>query len=237
MVHQYGYNRTDEPTHILRPHPQPQSSISMVSSPSRQPAFQHRQASASSVYPPVLEEPDDFDDDTSAATAPIEQIRHVSYNDPYDRARSAVSSSTSSRGDPNLFHMSTSVDPSKSKKSRSGSKDDSTSSGSGSRDKDVRGGSRRGTKDYPHLSKREAGLEREERRALVGDDSEERFPQDSESDTEGRGSYEEPKSAITDESVGHVFKAVKRSLPEYSDNPPVPSRAGYDSPKTPRGPR
>ena len=238
MVHQYGYNRTDEPTHMLRPHPQPQSSISMVSSPSRQPAYQSRQASANSVYPPVLEEPEDNDDPTSAASAPMEKVRHVSYLDPYERPKSAVPASTSSRGHPSLFHISTSADPSTFRKSRSHSKGESPSSRSRSKDKEIRGSSRRGTKDYPHLSKREAGVEKEERRALVRDDGDERFAQDSGSDTEGRASYDEPKSAITDESMGDIFKAVKRSVPEYSDIPPVPSRAGgYDSPTTPRGPR
>ena len=260
-MHQYGYKRSDEPTHMIRPHPQPYSAppmpVSMGSAAPQMPSFQYRQASASSIYPPVMESPDEYDEDGNerdVVSAPVTYRDHGDYPDPYARPHSARpqvqphQDQPSRHGIANMLHLSTSTDPSRKSQSQHSSKSQSSSKKASSRSKeDVRGGARRGTKDYPHLSKREAGVEREERRGLVRDESDERLNMDrgreSDSDasnTETEEHYDEPKSAVTDESMGHVFKAVRKAAPLI---PPMPtsmpldmglSGSEYDSQRTPR---
>lgn len=229
VVHQYGYKRSDEPTHMVRPHPQPHSAppmpVSMGSAAPQMPSFQYRQASASSVYPPVMESPDEYDEDGAerdVGSAPVAYRDYADYPDPYAHPHPAQPQGqhgqSSRHGIANMLHLSTSNDPSRKSQSQHSSKSPSSSKKVSSKSKeDVRGGARRGTKDYPHLSKREAGVEREERRGLVRDESDERLDMDrgreSDSDasvTETEEHYDEPKSAVTDESMGHVFKATRQ---------------------------
>ena len=103
-----------------------------------------------------------------------------------------------------MFHFSTSADPSKHQ---------------------VRGGAHRGTKDYPHLKTKDLAVEElQERKALVGD-----------SPTDVRESLEEePMSAVTDESVGHVFQALVRPAPVSLERPlPNHERDGQITPRVP----
>jgi hypothetical protein len=165
------------------------------------------------VYPPVPEESEE------PYTAPMEK---TSYLDPYaqndnDRlvaSPSAISTRSGHGGKlANMFHFSTSADPSK--------------------HHEVRGGGHRGTKDYPHLRTRDFATEQQERAGLVDSDA---ADEDS-----GRPSFEdEPRSAITDESMGHVLLAERRPAPAEVDRPPIiheeDERMGAKR-GSPRGPR
>jgi hypothetical protein len=111
----------------------------------------------------------------------------------------------------NMFHFSPSHDPSK---------------------QEVRGGAHRGMEDYPRLKTRDHATEHEERAGLVGTDE---GHASRESIDEGRReSYEdEPRSAVTDESFGHVLHATRRSGPTITTRPPTDYED--DDGPTPRG--
>ena len=189
VVHQYGYGRGDEAVHGFRQHPH-------LLPPMSNSATGRRSASnsISSIYPPVVESPDEYAD---LATPPLD--KRGRYLDPYNapgpsnlskKPPRSRSNSPGPSGLPstsklaNMFHFSTSADPSKHQ---------------------VRGGAHRGTKDYPQLKTKDlAPEEMQERRGLVSD---------SPTDVRESTSYDdEPQSAVTDESMGHVFKATVRPL-------------------------
>jgi hypothetical protein len=131
-----------------------------------------------------------------------------SYPDPYNNlqplperprleTKASTSSTGSARGFGGIFHFSHSADPSKAAPTPAVG--------------DIRGGAHRGTKDYPHLSKKEKAVEREERRGLVVD-TDKGYEEDG--DLGGRASYEEeePRSAVTEESLGHIMSAQRMPL-------------------------
>lgn len=216
MVHQYGYGREDDATHHYRQHPHSAPPLGAM-------PMAKRQGSMGSVYPPVMEENEE------PFSAPMEK---ANYLDPYSQPDSgrlsknpSNISTRSGHGGPNrfanMFHFSSSADPSK---------------------QEVRGGSHRGTKDYPHLQTRDFAMEHEERAALVDTDGP-RYGRNNDSDDEDEGkrrSYEEePRSAVTDESMGHVFLAEVRPAPIAKGRPSTVFEDGERTPTrgSPKGPR
>lgn len=205
-MHQYGYGKDDDAYHHYRQHPHSAPPLSHTLSQSRSvpSIITTRQPSTGSTYPPVMEEPED-DEDLGGG---YRSSREKGYLDPYSQASGKYTyqsdnvpssgildqqgrrPSRSGGGTlSNLFNFSQSADPSKQTSSH-------------------------GKRDHPHISRRDYALEHEEREALVspimyGD---EKFGDDRHSE-EGRESYEEPRSAVTDESVGHVFRAERRAAP------------------------
>jgi len=214
VVHEYGYGRNAEAVHHYRqnPHSAPPMSVTNARSPRK--GNRSASTSVSSVYPPVVETPDEYAD---ASTPPLD--KRGKYLDAYDRPGPSNLSQNPPHSAPhhpglprapssgklaNMFHFSTSADPSKHQ---------------------VRGGAHRGTKDYPHLKTKDLAVEElQERKALVGD-----------SPTDVRESLEEePMSAVTDESVGHVFQALVRPAPVSLERPlPNHERDGQITPRVP----
>jgi hypothetical protein len=238
VVHQYGYGREDDSTHHYRTHGNSAPPLFHLNA-GKVPGMGKRQASSSSVYPPLVEEPEEMGEVQSAPAGP-------GYLDPYghpgkgrlSRNPSKVSdhapqaSPTAAGRLANMFHF--------------GSADSSRY--------EVRGGTHRGTKDYPHLRTKDIAVEREERAALVdretdGDDDGEdgtlrsthRRSNSEAQDGEDAREYDEPRSAVTDESFGHVLQAerIPAPSPVITMRPPVELE---DDQKTlrggsPRGPR
>jgi hypothetical protein len=208
VVHQYGYGRGDDATHEHRQHPRPKMSF-------------RQSSSGSQTYPPVMEENEEdqekneYEYGLPPHPAPLKNRPSVQkyYSDPYAQSPNArpklessdsKSSTHSLKGFGGIFNFSHSADP-----SRAGMTSP-ISAGQG----DARGGAHRGTKDYPHLPKREKDVEREERRGLVldtdGHDEGEDGGDGEGGDISGRMSYdEEPRSAVTEESIGHVMRAER----------------------------
>lgn len=167
MVHQYGYG--DQPsTHVTRPHAPPISR--------NQSSF-----SGSNVYPPVREEDDDDEKPISPtstdATHAHASILTASYVDPYKQEPlptppqigTTPTSPSARSGLSGIFSSFSSAGP-------------DLTLGKGRND--ARGGAHRGTKDYPHLPKQDADVERDQRKGLfAGDD--ESYPE------EGYGDLEE----------------------------------------------
>lgn len=198
-MHQYGYGRDHDATHHTRPHSQsapPQLNLNALKPPS----MGSRQASSTSVYPPVVEEPEEME---------YEESMEKRYRDPYTRSSSSKSvngppklpalPTTSGHKFSNMFHLSTSENPAK---------------------YEVRGGGHRGTKDYPHLKASESHTEMEERESLVEKEGEKEWDSVGHSpihqshyrQTEDSDDDEGPKSAVTDESFGHVLRVERRPV-------------------------
>lgn len=185
----------------------------MVTNAMRSPGMGNRQGSTSSVYPPVLEEPE--------TDEPEEMEKPRSYLDPYTQTSSTQLSKNPSKHATspghggkfaNMFHFSSSHDPSK---------------------QDVRGGAHRGMEDYPRLRTRDYATEHEERAGLVGS-GRGHAAQESIDEDQQRQSYEdEPRSAVTDESFGHVLQATRRPGPVITTRPPTDYEE--DGGATPRG--
>ena len=241
VVHQYGYGRHEEPNHSVRPHAQHQNSnvntASLASGPAGQPAFlTNRQASANSIYPPVMEEPEEEEDVRDIGSAQMRKADARSgYTDHYPQThrsetpKTTDSKTTGIRGPRDLPRDQSAHDDSRtSRMSRSSKRSDGGHSKS----------SRKSRRDYPQSSKRDAA-DREERRALVDREEPEEYldeqdRQRSDSDASGTSraeSYEEPRSAVTDESMGHVFVAERRLAGSSGPGgraegiPPLPSSA------------
>jgi hypothetical protein len=219
VVHQYGYGRDDDATHEHRAHPPPRL---------------RQQASSSSASYPVIEETEDelnrndyaYDRPQPPSKSPTIGGHYV---DPYSNLQPARprlessdsrSSASSLKGFAGMFNFSHSADPSKA-------------------GVDTRGGAHRGTRDYPHLSKKDKAVEKEERRGLVVD-TDGHGEEGEEGDLAGRGSREEePRSAVTEESLGHVMRAerwtpLRAAAGNSSEGRSISS--GIGGPRGPRGP-
>ena len=170
------------------------------------------------AYPPSTWDIPEEDEDVKVMSASIEKSgRH--YHDPYPapqsaRAMSPRSPSTGRQVFNNLFHFGHSADPSRQSS------------------KDVRSGSNRGGKDYPHVPKKNYAMEREERAALVRDDEDGYKSEDEDKkglydeDLKKDSFEEEPKSAVTEESMGHVHFAERRPAPSAPPSPVMEERRG-----------
>jgi hypothetical protein len=152
MVHQYGYG-DQAPTHVARPHAPPISRM-------------HSSYSGSNVYPPVREEEEDDEKPISPtstdATHAHASILTAAYVDPYKQPL------------PTPPHIGTTPTSPSARSGLSGLFSTFSSAGPdltlGKGKNDTRGGTHRGTKDYPHLPKEDADVERDQRKGLFAED-------------------------------------------------------------------
>lgn len=185
VVHQYGYTTHDghtDATHFSRPH---QNSIPFRNT--LPPPIRQMSGEGHTVYPLREEDENPVFASKSLVTTPTEYTEKTlrdfppnsaplektkPYFDPYAHERPSMVRDGSKTGLSSIFQFASG--PDLSLKSRDKSRDREMTSS------DTRGGAHRGTKDYPHLPKKEAQVEREERTALVSpnldEDSDEAEP-------------------------------------------------------------
>lgn len=191
MIHQYDYGAQGGGQHTLRPH-----APTLLQVPSRK---------SSGLYPPVVEEDEEDEKPISPSTTDATHAHAsiqtaTSYNDPYRQPQSISApfvtspSSASSRSGLSGIFSGFSNNPDLSL---------------GRQKSDIRGGGHRGVKDYPHLPKEDADMERDQRRGLVSH----------EDDVEMEEGYRDPE----DGDMGD--KRWQRSSGDVRRLPDLPGRS------------
>lgn len=154
----------------------------------------------SSLYPPVAEEDEEDEKPISPTTTDATHVHAsiqtaASYNDPYRQPQSFSApfvdspSSASTRSGISGFFSGFANNP------------DLTL---GRQKSDTRGGGHRGVKDYPHLPKGDADIERDQRRGLVGDDE----------DADAEDGYRDPEDGDVGDRHWQRTSGEARRLPD-----------------------